>query len=177
MPLYELDGRRPTLPEDGSAWIAPSADVIGDARLGAQVSVWFGAVIRADNSPITVGDRTNLQDGATLHSDEGVPCTIGADCTVGHRAILHGCTIGDNVLVGMNATVLNHAVIGDGCVIGANALVTEGKEFPPGSMIVGAPARAIRTLPPEWRDRIAANATGYAAKQRDYASGLKRIDG
>ena len=175
MPLYASEGKRPTLADD--VWVAPSADVIGDARLEAGASVWFGAVIRADNTPILVGARTNIQEGAMLHSDPGAPLTIGEGCTVGHHAILHGCTIGDNVLVGMGATILNNAVIGDDCLIGANALVTEGKVFPAGSLIVGAPAKAVRTLSPEAIAALKLSAAGYAAKQRVYAAGLTRVDG
>ncbi len=176
MPLYAIDGRRPSLPDDGSAWIAPSADLIGDVRLGRETSIWFGAAIRADNTPILIDDRTNIQEGAVLHSDPGSPLTIGTGCTVGHRAILHGCTIGDNVLVGMGATVLNDAVIGADCLIGAGALVTEGKVFAPGSLIVGAPARAVRLLSPEAIARLRVAADGYAARARRYADGLTRLD-
>lgn len=176
MPLYEIDGLRPSLPEDRSSWVAPSADVIGDARLGREVGIWFGAVIRADNTPILVGDRTNIQEGAMLHSDPQSPLTVGEECTVGHHAILHGCTIGNRVLVGMGATVLNDAVIGDGCLIGAGALVTEGKVFPPNSLIVGAPARAVRTLGDEAAAALKASAEHYARRQQRYAAGLKRID-
>ncbi len=176
MPLYEIDGQRPTLPTDNSAWVAPSADVIGDTRLGREASVWFGAVIRADNTPIVVGDRTNIQEGAMLHSDPGAPLTLGEECTVGHHAILHGCTIGDRVLVGMGATVLNRAVIGDDCLIGAGALVTEGKVFPPGSLIVGAPARVVRSLSPEALAGLRLSAAAYVAKAKTYATQLKRVD-
>lgn len=175
MPLYDLDGVGPTLPADGSSWVAPSADVIGDARLGRDVSIWFGTVVRSDNSPITIGDRTNIQDGSMLHSDSGVPLTIGQDCTVGHHAILHGCTIGDNVLVGMGATVLNNAVIGDNCLIGANALVTEGKVFPAGSMIIGAPAKAVRDLDEQTIATLKRSAQGYVDNQRRFKAGLKRV--
>ncbi len=177
MPLYEIDGLRPSLPEDGSSWVAPSADLIGDARLGREVGIWFGAVIRADNTPIIVGDRTNIQEGAMLHSDPQSPLTIGEECTVGHHAILHGCTIGNRVLVGMGATVLNDAVIGDGCLIGAGALVTEGKVFPPGSLIVGAPARVVRELGDDAAAGLKASAEHYARRQGRYAAGLKRVDG
>jgi carbonic anhydrase/acetyltransferase-like protein (isoleucine patch superfamily) len=176
MPLYEIDGKRPTLAEDGTSWVAPSADVIGDARLGHDVSIWFGAVIRADNTPIVVGDRTNIQDGAMLHSDPGAPLTIGAGCTVGHHAILHGCTLGDNVLVGMGATVMNGAVVGDNCLIGAGALITEGKRFPPGSLIMGVPAKAIRILDENAIASLGISAATYAGKGRQYADGLTRID-
>ncbi|MEG8016892.1 gamma carbonic anhydrase family protein [Sphingomonas sp. LR55] len=174
MPLYAIEGRRPTLADD--VWVAPSADVIGDARLGEGASVWFGAVIRADNTPILVGARTNIQEGAMLHSDPGAPLTVGEGCTIGHHAILHGCTIGDNVLVGMGATILNNAVIGENSLIGANALVTEGKVFPAGSLIVGAPAKAVRDLPPEAIAGLRMSAAAYATRQRVYAEGLERID-
>ena len=174
MPLYELAGRRPRIAQD--AWIAPSADLIGEVDLAALASVWFGAVIRADNTPILVGARSNIQDGAMLHSDPGAPCTVGEDVTVGHHAILHGCTVGDRTLIGMGAIILNRAVIGEDCVVGAGALVTEGKTFPSGHLIVGSPARAIRPLDDMQKAMLKASAALYAAKQRDYAAGLKRID-
>ncbi|WP_294305241.1 gamma carbonic anhydrase family protein [uncultured Sphingomonas sp.] len=174
MPLYALEERRPVIHD--TAWIAPSADVIGEVVLGEQVSLWFGAVVRADNGLVHIGARTNIQDGAVLHSDPRSPLTIGADCTVGHRAILHGCTVEDGCLIGMGATVLNDAKIGAGSLVGAGALVTEGKVFPPGSLIVGAPARAVRTLEPEQIARLRASATGYAERGRLYATGLTRLD-
>lgn len=174
MPRYRIDGNAPQVP--ASAWIAPSAEVIGDVRLGEQAGVWFGAVIRADNTPIVVGDRTNIQEGAMLHSDPGTPLTIGADCTIGHHAILHGCTLGDRVLVGMGATVLNNAVIAEDCLIGAGALVTEGKTFPPGSLIIGSPARAVKALPPEALAALRMSAAGYAARQAHFAAHLERIE-
>jgi carbonic anhydrase/acetyltransferase-like protein (isoleucine patch superfamily) len=174
MPIYSLSGTAPSI--DATAWVAPSADVIGDAHLGAEASVWFGAVIRADNSPIAIGARTNVQDGATLHSDPGSPLTIGADVTIGHHAILHGCTIGDNVLIGMGATILNDAVIGADSLVGAGALVTEGKTFPPGSLIVGVPAVAKRTLDADAIARLRASAAGYAARSAVYREGLVRVD-
>ena len=173
MPLYELAGRRPRIAQD--AWIAPSADLIGEVDLAALASVWFGAVIRADNTPILVGARSNIQDGAMLHSDPGAPCTVGEDVTVGHHAILHGCTVGDRTLIGMGAIILNRAVIGEDCVVGAGALVTEGKTFPSGHLIVGSPARAIRPLDDMQKAMLKASAALYAAKQRDYAKGLTRI--
>jgi carbonic anhydrase/acetyltransferase-like protein (isoleucine patch superfamily) len=175
MPLYALDDVAPALPANGSAWIAPSADVIGDVRLGEGVGVWFGAVIRADNTPILVGDGSNVQEGAMLHSDPGSPLTIGTDCTIGHHAILHGCTVGDRVLVGMGARVLNDAVIGDDCLIGAGALVTEGKSFPPGSLIIGSPAKVARLLTAEEMARLALSAQGYVARQQQFARGLTRV--
>ncbi len=173
MPCYEIDGLRPTL--SASSWIAPSADVIGDARLGKEVSVWFGAVIRADNTPIVVGDRSNVQEGAMLHSDPGAPLAVGQGVTVGHHAILHGCTIGDNVLIGMGAQVMNNAVIAENCVVGAGALVTEGKSFPPGSLIIGAPAKAVKELSPEAIEGLRQSADVYAAKRALYDAKLKRL--
>ena len=173
MPLYRIAGQQPTL--HPTAWVAPSADLIGDVHLGEGASVWFGAVIRADNTPIVVGARTNIQEGAMLHSDPGAPCTVGAGCTVGHHAILHGCTLGTNVLVGMGATVLNRAVIGDDCLIGAGALVTENKIFPPGHLIVGAPARAVRPLDPAAIAALRLSAAHYQQRARDYAEGLVRV--
>jgi carbonic anhydrase/acetyltransferase-like protein (isoleucine patch superfamily) len=174
MPLYEIAGHSPRIAPD--AWVAPSADLIGDVRLGALASVWFGAVIRADNTPILVGARSNIQEGCMLHSDPGVPLTIGEEVTVGHHAILHGCMIGDRTLIGMGAIVLNRAVIGEDCLVGAGALVTEGKEFPPGHLIVGSPARAVRPLDEAARAALRMSAGLYAAKQREFAAGLKRVD-
>ena len=174
MPRYAIDGREPQVPAD--SWVAPSADLIGEVRLGHQVGIWFGAVIRADNTAIVVGDRTNIQEGAMLHSDPGAPPVVGQGCAVGHHAILHGCTIGDTLLVGMGATVLNRATIGNDSLIGAGALVTEGKTFPPGSLIVGAPARVARPLTPEEIAGLRRSADGYVVRQRDYAAGLRRLD-
>ena len=173
MPLYRIAGQEPQLGE--GAWVAPSADVIGDARLGAGASVWFGAVIRADNTPIIVGEGTNVQEGAMLHSDPGAPLSVGAEVTVGHHAILHGCTIGDRVLIGMGATVLNRAVIGEDSLVGAGALVTEGKEFPAGSLIVGVPARVLRTLRPEEVAGLRLSAAHYRQRAGEYAAGLERV--
>lgn len=174
MPLYALGEHEPSIAAD--AWVAPSADLIGHVLLAEAASVWFNAVIRADNTPITIGPRSNVQDGAMLHSDPGMPCTIGADCTVGHHAILHGCTIGDRVLIGMGAVVLNRAVIGDDCLVGAGALVTEGKVFPPGSLIVGSPARAVRELDESARALLKASAALYVGNSARYREGLRRID-
>lgn len=174
MPIYEFAGQAPAL-ADG-AWVAPSADVIGDVHLGAQASVWFGAVIRGDNTPIVIGARSNVQEGAALHSDPGAPLTIGEDVTVGHHAVLHGCTVGARCLIGMGAIVLNRAVIGEGSIVGAGALVTEGKAFPPGSLIVGSPARAVRTLDDAAKAMLLASARVYMTKAADYAAGFRRVD-
>jgi carbonic anhydrase/acetyltransferase-like protein (isoleucine patch superfamily) len=175
MPIYELDGQTPDLPEPGRFWVAPDAHVIGRVRLGADVGIWFGAVLRGDGEPLEVGERTNIQEGAMLHADPGFPLRIGADVTVGHHAIMHGCTVGAGALIGMGATVLNGARIGAGCLVGANALVTEGKDFPDNSLIVGAPAKAVRTLDGAAADRLRASALHYVANWRRFAAGLKRI--
>lgn len=176
MPLYALDDVAPILPDAGRFWIAPDAHVIGRVRLGADVGVWFGAVLRGDNELIAVGERTNIQEGALLHTDLGSPLTIGADCTIGHHAILHGCTIGENSLIGMGATVLNNARIGRNSLVGANALVTEGKEFPDNSLIVGAPARVIKTLEAQAIERLRLSAAHYVENWKRYARSLKRLD-
>jgi carbonic anhydrase/acetyltransferase-like protein (isoleucine patch superfamily) len=173
MPLYRLDDVEPTL--EPGAWAAPSADLIGDVRLGARASVWFGAVVRADNTPIIIGEETNLQDGAVGHSDPGAPLTIGARVTIGHQAIVHGCTIADDCLVGMGARILNGAVLGPGCLVGAGALITEGKMFEAGSLIVGAPARMVRLLNDQEKAAIRVSAAHYAEKAARYASALQRV--
>jgi carbonic anhydrase/acetyltransferase-like protein (isoleucine patch superfamily) len=175
MPIYELDGQTPDLPEPGRFWVAPDAHGIGRVRLGADVGIWFGAVLRGDGEPLEVGERTNIQEGAMLHADPGFPLRIGADVTVGHHAIMHGCVVGAGALIGMGATVLNGARIGAGCLVGANALVTEGKDFPDNSLIVGAPAKAVRTLDGAAADRLRASALHYVANWRRFAAGLKRI--
>ncbi|EFH11382.1 gamma carbonic anhydrase family protein [Teichococcus cervicalis] len=176
MPIYALDEIAPRLPEPGRYWIAPDAHVIGDVTLGDEVGIWFGAVLRGDRSPITLGARSNVQEGAMLHADPGFPLRVGAGVTVGHHAILHGCDIGDGCLIGMGATVLNGARIGRHCLVGANALVTEGKEFPEGSLIVGSPARAIRSLDEVAIEGLRRSADGYVENWRRFAAGLKRLD-
>ncbi len=177
MPLYSLDGRRPSLPAEGRYWIAPSACLIGDVRLGLDAGIWFGAVLRGDNEPLIIGARTNIQESCTLHTDMGAPLVIGDGCTVGHNVILHGCAIGDDSLIGMGSVVLNGARIGRGCLVGAGALVTEGKTFDDYSLIIGSPAKAMRTLGKEAIEEIRAGAARYVANWRRYAAGLKRIDG
>jgi carbonic anhydrase/acetyltransferase-like protein (isoleucine patch superfamily) len=173
--IYELDGQKPDLPEEGRYWVAPGAAVIGKVRLNIDCSVWFGAVLRGDNEWIELGERSQIQDNATLHTDLGFPISIGPDCVIGHNVILHGCTIGARVLIGMGATVLNGARIGAGSLVGAGALITEGKSFPEKSLIVGAPARAIRTLDEAATIGIAAGADFYVRNFKRYAKGLKPI--
>ena len=175
MPLYALDEAAPDVPESGRYWVAPNASVIGRVILGEDASIWFGATLRGDNEPMRIGARSNIQDGAVLHSDAGFPLTVGEDCTVGHAAILHGCTIGDGSLIGMGATVLNGARIGKGSLVGANALVTEGKVFPDHSLIVGSPARVARTLEPQDVERLLQSAAHYVGNSRRFAKGLKPV--
>jgi carbonic anhydrase/acetyltransferase-like protein (isoleucine patch superfamily) len=173
--IYELDGQKPDLPETGRYWIAPGAILIGKVRLKLDTSVWFGAVLRGDNEWIELGERSQIQDNATLHTDPGFPLTIGPDCVIGHNVILHGCTIGSNSLVGMGAIMLNGARVGTNCLVGAGALITEGKTFPDNSLIVGSPARAVRTLDEKAMQMIAHGAGIYVQRFKQYAKGLKQI--
>ncbi len=173
MALYELDGIAPEVHD--SAWVADSAQVMGRVSLEEGASVWFGAVLRGDNEPIRVGRRSNIQDGSVLHSDQGQPLNIGEDVTVGHQVMLHGCTIGDGSLIGIQAVVLNGARIGRHCLVGAGALVTEGKEFPDGSMILGSPARVVRQLTPEQIEGLKRSAQGYVANAQRFKSALRKI--
>ena len=173
--IYELDGQKPDLPEPGRYWVAPSAAVIGKVRLKIDCSIWFGAVLRGDNEWIELGERSQIQDNATLHTDPGFPITIGPGCVIGHSVILHGCSIGPHTLIGMGAIVLNGARIGANCIVGAGALITEGKSFPEKSLIVGTPARAIRTLDETAAAGIAAGAEFYVGNFKRYAKGLKPI--
>ena len=173
MPLYAIGGVKPTLAE--GAWAAPSADLIGDVRLGERASAWFGAIIRADNTPILIGEDSNIQDGAVGHSDPGAPLTIGARVTIGHQAIVHGCSIADDCLIGMGARILNGATLGPECLVGAGALITEGKAFDGGCLIVGVPARVVRQLTAEERAAIRLSAAHYAEKAARYASGLQAV--
>jgi carbonic anhydrase/acetyltransferase-like protein (isoleucine patch superfamily) len=175
MPIYELDGHSPEFPADGNYWIAETAVLIGKVRLKSFSSIWFGAVLRGDNEWIEIGERSQVQDNATLHTDPGFPMTIGANCVIGHNVMLHGCTVGDNSLIGMSAILLNGSKIGKGSLVGAGALVTEGKEFPDNSLIVGSPARAIRTLDEKAHKMIANGADIYVRRSQSYAKNLKRI--
>lgn len=175
MPVFALGDRIPVFPETGNWWVAPNATLIGDIVLNDEASVWFNAVLRGDNETITVGARSNVQDGCVFHTDMGFPLTIGANCTIGHKAILHGCTINDNALVGMGATVLNGAVIGSNCIVGANALIAEGKEIPDNSLVVGVPGKVVRTLPETAAADIAKSAEGYVRNWRRFKAGLREI--
>jgi carbonic anhydrase/acetyltransferase-like protein (isoleucine patch superfamily) len=175
MAVFELDGVAPEFPAHDRYWIADTATVIGRVRLKQDASVWFGSVLRGDNEWIELGERSQIQDNATLHTDPGFPIIIGENCVIGHNVILHGCRIAANSLVGMGAVVLNGAKIGRGCLIGANALVTEGKEFADNSLIVGSPARAVRTLDDKAAAMILEGADIYVRRWQDYAKGLKRI--
>ena len=174
MPLYAVDGKAPVI--DPTVYVADGATVIGDVTLAAEVSLWSGAVLRGDNDRIIVGRGTNIQEGAVLHADPGFPLTVGSDVTVGHQAMLHGCTIEDGALVGIQAVVLNGAVIGRNCLVGAGALVTEGKSFPENSLIVGAPARAIRTVTAEMLAVMQRDTADYVARGQRYRRTLRRID-
>ncbi|MDR9427352.1 MAG: gamma carbonic anhydrase family protein [Salibaculum sp.] len=173
MSLYALDGKTPEM--DETAWVAPGCHLIGQVVLGARASVWFGTTIRGDNEPIVVGAGSNLQENCVLHTDMGYPLTIGTNCTIGHKAMLHGCTIGNNSLVGMGATVLNGAVIGHNCLIGAGALVTEGKEIPDGALVMGAPAKVVRTLDAAAIEALTASALHYQDKAARFRAGLTEV--
>lgn len=173
MAVFELDGVAPVLGH--GAWVAESAQVIGNVRLGPDSSIWFGTVVRGDTESISIGARSNIQDASVLHADFGQPLVVGDDVTVGHQVMLHGCTIGDGSLIGIGAVVLNGARIGKQCLVGAGSLVTEGKEFPDGSMILGSPAKVVRSLTPEQIDRLRWSAQHYVDNARRFASGLRKI--
>ena len=175
MAIYSLEGVSPRLTE-GTSWVADTAVVIGDVSLGEGVGIWFGAVVRGDNTPINVGRMTNIQENCVIHSDPGYPVAIGEGCTIGHNAIVHGCTIGNNTLIGMGATVLNGAVIGSNCVIGAGALVREKEQIPDNSLVVGAPAKIIRQVDENGEAMLRRSAEGYAKKALHFAKALKRVD-
>lgn len=173
MTIYGLAHLTPQVGE--GAWTAPSANLIGDVLVGARASVWFGAVIRADNTPIIIGEGSNIQDSAVCHSDAGFPLIIGARVTVGHQAILHGCTVHDDCLIGMGATILNGAVIGAQSIVGAGALVTEGKVFEGGSLIIGVPARVVRAVTSEEKQMMRASAAQYCDKAAHYSEQLRAL--
>ena len=173
MNIYDLDGKQPKLPPQGEYWIAPNAVVLGDVILKKNASVWFGAVLRGDNDPITIGENTNVQDGSVLHSDAGLPCTLGDNVTVGHMAMVHSCHVGDGSLIGIGAVILARAKIGKNSLVGAGALVPEGKEYPDGVLILGSPARVVRELTEGQIAGLKASADHYVANWKRYATGLK----
>lgn len=173
MTIYTLDNIHPELADE--SWVAPSADVMGKARLKHLASVWFGAVLRGDNEWIEVGEGSNVQDGCVLHSDMGAPLTIGKNCTIGHKAILHGCVIGDHSLIGMGACVMNHAVIGKNCLIGAYALVPERKIIPDNSLVLGAPGKIARVLSADEIASLPKSALGYVRNWQRFAKGLRTL--
>jgi carbonic anhydrase/acetyltransferase-like protein (isoleucine patch superfamily) len=173
MSIYSLDGKPPDIAS--TAWIADTATVLGNVHLGADVGIWFGAVLRGDNELISVGNRSNIQDNCVLHTDIGFPLTIAEDCTIGHTAILHGCTIGQGALIGMGATVLNGAQIGAGSIVGANALIPEGKIIPENSLVIGAPGKVVKELPAETAQMLMASAAHYVENAKRFRDGLKLI--
>ena len=175
MTLYALDGISPATPENGDFWVAPDANVIGNVVLEEAASVWFGCTLRGDNEEIRIGAGSNVQENTVMHTDMGFPLIIGAGCTIGHKAMLHGCTIGENSLIGMGATVLNGAKIGKNCLIGANALITEGKEIPDGSLVVGAPGKVIRQLDEKAIEGLRWSAKHYQDNMRRFRDGLKPV--
>lgn len=175
MAIYELDGQAPELPADGNYFIADTAAAIGKIRMHERSSIWFGAVLRGDNEWIEIGENSNVQDNCTCHTDMGFPLTIGKNCTIGHNVILHGCTIEDDVLIGMGAIVMNGARIRKGSVVGAGAIITEGKEFAERSLIIGAPARVIRTLEPAQVEAMTRGAGFYVANGARFSKGLRKI--
>ena len=171
MAIYSIGDRQPILGRD--VWIAPNATIIGDVRLGDNASVWWNAVLRGDNDTIAIGAGSNIQDGSVLHADAGVPLTLGANVTVGHLVMLHGCTIGEQSLIGIKTVILNNAVIGRHCIIGANSLIPEGKEIPERSLVVGSPGKVVRQLSDEEVARLQRSAQGYVANAQRYRTGLK----
>lgn len=175
MTLYALDDTQPETPASGDFWVAPDANVIGRIVLEDATSVWFGATLRGDNELILVGRGSNIQENSVLHTDLGFPMTIGANCTIGHKAMLHGCTIGEGSLIGMGATVLNGAVIGKGCLIGAGALITEGKTVPDGSLVMGAPGKVVRELTDEQQAGLLRSAQVYQANMRRFRKSLRPV--
>jgi carbonic anhydrase/acetyltransferase-like protein (isoleucine patch superfamily) len=175
MSLYSLGGVSPELPPEGRCFVAPDATLIGRVRLRDDANVWFGAVLRGDNEWIDIGPRSNVQDLSVLHTDMGCPLTIGADVTIGHAVILHGCTIGEGSLIGMGATIMNNAKIGRFCIVGANALIPEGKVYPDYSLIVGAPAKVVKSLDPSATEGLLTSARHYVENGRRYASGLVKV--
>lgn len=176
MALYDLDGVRPSVPQSGAFWVAENATVLGNVILKENASVWFNAVLRGDNDPITIGENSNVQDGSVLHTDLGCPLNIGRDVTIGHMAMLHGCDIGDETLIGIGATVLNRAKIGKNCIIGAHALIPEGKEIPDNSLVMGAPGKVVKELSDAQIALIKGSAQVYVDNWKRFKAGLTRVD-
>lgn len=175
MAIYELDGVKPNVPENGQYWVAENATVVGNVVLEEDSSVWFNAVLRGDNDPIKVGRRSNIQDGSVLHTDYGCPLTIGDNVTVGHMVMLHGCTIGDNSLIGIGATVMNRVKIGKNCIIGAHALVPEGREIPDNSLVMGAPGKIIKQVSEPQIQMLQMSAQVYVDNWKRFKNGLKPV--
>jgi len=173
--IYKLDEKKPEFPDNDDFWVAPDANVIGKVRLMSGASVWFGATLRGDNEWIEIGIGSNVQENSVLHTDIGFPLIIGDNCTIGHKAVLHGCTIGDQSLIGMGAIVLNGAQIGHNCLIGAGALITEGKIIPDNSLVIGAPGKVLRSLTEAEIEGLLASAMGYQSNMRRFAKGLMVI--
>lgn len=176
MTIYALDGISPEFPGNGDYWVAPDANLIGSVILEAGASVWFGATLRGDNEPIRIGEGSNIQENCVIHTDMGYPATVGRNCTIGHKAMLHGCTIEDGSLIGMGATILNGAVIGKGCIIGAGALVAEGKNIPDGSLVMGVPGKVVRQLDDEAQRGILNSAKHYQDRMRHFRTALIPIE-
>jgi len=173
MTIYSLDGILPELPPENEYWIAPDAVVVGKVKLERDVGIWFAAVLRGDNELIQIGEGSNIQDGCVLHTDMGAPLTVGRYCTIGHRAILHGCTIEDNTLIGMGATILNHTRIGRNCLIGANALIPEGKIIPDNSLVMGSPGKIVREVSAEMAEQLTRSAKNYVKNWRRFTAGMR----
>ena len=173
MTVYSLDGILPELPPENEYWIAPNAVVVGTVKLDRNVGIWFGAVLRGDNELIHIGEGSNIQDGCVLHTDMGAPLTVGRNCTIGHQAILHSCTIGDNTLIGMGSTILSHAKIGRSCLIGAHALIPEGKVIPDNSLVMGAPGKIVREISAEMAEALTRSAISYVKNWRRFAAGMR----
>jgi len=174
LPVYDLGEKRPILPPEGEYWIAPNAEVMGAVTLKRNASIWFGCTLRGDNSPLVVGENSNVQDGSVLHTDEGIPVLLGANVTIGHMVMLHGCTVGDGSLIGIGSVILNGAKIGRGCLVGARSLITENKEFPDRSKIMGSPARVVGELSEEESKRLELSAAHYVGNWRRYVRDLAR---
>ncbi len=175
MPIYTLNGFEPELPAEGDYWIAPNAVLIGRVRLLKGASIWFGAILRADNDRITIGENSNVQDNSVIHTDPGQPTTVGSNVTVGHKVILHSTTVGDNTLIGMGSTLLNRSRIGNNCLVGANSLVSEGKEFADGSMILGSPARVVKQLPEQQLAMLKISSDVYVRNYQRFRGELKQV--